>query len=626
MLQSIRKNIQGTMAKVIVGIIVVPFALFGIDSLLGGSVIQNVAEVNGQPITAVELQQQINLQRRQLLMSMGEDIDPSLLDEQKLAGIALEFLVQKLLLLEAASGYDMTISDQSINALVTSMPSFQTEGQFDPQRYRLLLSDQGYTPAGFRKALREDILVNQLRSGIGGAEFVTASELALLSAIQEEQRDLRYLRIPIDRFRDSNAVAESEVEGWYEANQLRYQTEENVALDYIELRQQDFEPELTEAEVRKLYELEKDSLQVPEIRAVSHILFEQGEAESEQDLQARIASVTAQLEVDTANFPALARQYSQDPGSASLGGELGLTSGDTFPAEIEAAVAQLALDEVSEPVESEAGWHLLLVTEIRGGATPAFDEVRMELEQRLRGERAQRELLRVVESLRDLVFNAEDLQGPASELSLSVARQEGVTRSGGEGLFANPQVISAAFSPDLLENAYNSDVLELNDGHFVVLRVVAHQPSETPPLTLVRERVVNEIVEDKARDEAVVHAEDLLKQLLAGASIEALALAESYRWQVELGATRDNQQLPRVILESAFKLQAPAQGSVYDYVQTVEGDIELFEIFRVKKGNIENISNQKKIQLRRKLADEWSRTLTGIYYQSLADSARVVRS
>ena len=626
MLQSIRKNIQGTMAKVIVGIIVVPFALFGIESLLGGSVIQNVAEVNGQPITAVELQQQINLQRRQLLMSMGEDIDPSLLDEQKLAGAALEFLVQKLLLLEAASGYDMAISDQSINALITSMPSFQTEGQFDPQRYRLLLSDQGYTPAGFRKALREDVLVSQLRSGIGGAEFVTAAELAQMTAIQEEQRDLRYLRIPIDRFRDSNAVAESEVEAWYEANQLRYQTEENVALDYIELRQQDFEPELTEAEVRKLYELEKDSLQVPEIRAVSHILFEQGEAESEQDLQARIASVTAQLEVDAANFPALAKQYSQDPGSASLGGELGLTSGDTFPAEIETAVAQLALDEVSEPVESEAGWHLLLVTEIRGGATPAFDEVRMELEQRLRGERAQRELLRVVESLRDLVFNAEDLQGPASELSLSVARQEGVTRSGGEDLFANPQVISAAFSPDLLKNAYNSDVLELNDGHFVALRVVAHQPSETPPLAQVRDRVVNEIVEDRARGEVVVHAEDLLKQLLAGASIETLALAEDYQWQVELGATRDNQQLPRVILESAFKLQAPAQGAVYDYVQTVEGDIELFEIFRVGKGNIENISDQKKIESRRKLADEWSRTLTGIYYQSLADSARVVRS
>ena len=626
MLQSIRKNIQGTMAKVIVGIIVVPFAFFGIESLFGGSVIQNVAEVNGQPITAVELQQQINLQRRQLLMSMGEDIDPSLLDEQRLAGIALEFLVQKLLLLEAASGYDMEISDQRINDLVTSMPSFQTEGQFDPQRYRLLLSEQGYTPAGFRKALREDILLNQLRSGIGGAEFVTASELALLSAIQEEQRDLRYLRIPIDRFKDGHALAESEVDAWYEANQLLYQTEENVSLDYIELRQEDFEPELTEAEVRELYELEKDSLQVPEIRAVSHILFEQGEAESEQDLLARIASVSAKLEVDAANFPALARQYSEDPGSASLGGELGLTSGDTFPAEIEAAVAQLALKEVSEPVESEAGWHLLLVTEIRGGATPAFDEVRMELEQRLRGERAQRELLRVVESLRDLVFNAEDLQGPASELSLSISRQEGVTRSGAEGLFANPQVINSAFSPDLLENAYNSDVLELNDGHFVVLRSVAHQPSETPPLAHVRDRVVNEIIEDKARDEAVVHAGDLLKQLLAGASIEALALAEGYQWQVELGATRDNQQLPRVILESAFKLQAPAEGSVYDYVQTVEGDVELFEIFRVKQGNIENISNQKKIQLRRKMAEEWSRTLTAIHYQNLADSARVVRS
>ena len=624
MLQSIRKNIQGTMAKVIVAIIVVPFALFGIESLFGGGVVNNVAEVNGEPISAEELQQQVNLQRLQLVQSMGDNIDPSLLDDQMLESTALQYLVQKMLLLQEADSYGLAISDQRINDLVRSMPEFQSEGNFDSQRYRLVLSDQGYTPVGFRKLLRENLLVSQLRSGLGGAEFATPIELTQFITLREEQRDLRYLRMPIQRFKDDATVSDGEIEAWYESNQLRYQTEESVDLEYIELKQADFEPELTEAEVREMFELEKDSLVLPELREVSHILFEPGEGESAAGLQARIAAVASQVETDAGNFADLAREHSQDLGSANFGGELGLTSGDSFPPEIEAVVAGLALNQVSEPVASDSGWHLLLVTDIRGGEIPDFDEVRMQLEQRLRGERARLELVRVVESLRDLVFNAEDLHGPAEQLSLVVQREDRVSRDRDRGLFADPRITSAAFTAELMEQGYNSEVLELDPTHYVVLRVVNHHPPRTPPLAQVRYRIVDEVREHRARSNVIAHAGQLLEQLLAGASIEELALAENFEWQVALGATRDDGQLPPAILEYVFKLQAP--GVAFDYVQNDQGDVVLFEIFDVTKGNIKNISRKRETEIKAQLVDGWSRLLTGAHDKTLADSAEVTSS
>ncbi len=624
MLQTIRKNIQGTMAKVIVAIIVVPFALFGIESLFGGGVVKNVAEVNGEPISAADLQQQVNLQRLQLMQSMGENIDPSLLDDQMLEGRALQYLVQKMLLLQEAGSYGLAVSDQRINELVRSMPEFQSDGNFDSQRYRLVLSDQGYTPAGFRKLLRENLLVSQLRSGIGDAEFATPVELTQWVTLREEQRDLRYLRLPIQRFMDDTTVSDSEIEAWYESNQLRYQTEESVDLEYIELKQADFEPELTEAEVREMFELEKDSLVLPELREVSHILFERGEGESEAELQARIAAVASQVETDAGNFADLARDHSQDLGSANFGGELGLTSGDSFPPEIEAVVAELSLNQVSEPVESDSGWHLLLVTDIRGGEIPVFDEVRMQLEQRLRSERARLELVRVVESLRDLVFNAEDLHSPAEQLTLVVQREDRVSRDRDQGLFADPRIISAAFTAELLEQGYNSEVLELDPTHYVVLRVVNHHPARTPPLAQVRYRIVDEVREHRARSNAVAHAEQLLEQLLAGSTIEELALAENFEWQVALGATRDNRQLPPAILEYVFKLQVP--GVAFDYVQSDQGDVVLFEIFDVTKGNRKEISSRREMEIKAQLVDGWARLLTGAHDKTLADNAEVTSS
>lgn len=240
MLQNIRKNFQGTIAKVIVAIIVVPFALFGIESLLGGGGVQYVAEVNGEGISTSELQQQINQQKRRLLMNLGDNVDPSMLDDQMLAGPALEYMIQQKLLMQAAREYGLAISDQRLGEFIADMAPFQVEGVFDPQLYRRVVSDQGYSPAGFQTALRDDLLMMQLRAGLASSEFATASEVDQMEAIREEQRDVRYLLLPLDRFRGEVALDEEQVQDWYDSNQDQFMTEESVELDYIQLRTTDF--------------------------------------------------------------------------------------------------------------------------------------------------------------------------------------------------------------------------------------------------------------------------------------------------------------------------------------------------------------------------------------------------
>ncbi|MEP5765505.1 MAG: SurA N-terminal domain-containing protein, partial [Halieaceae bacterium] len=400
MLQTLRKNLQGTIAKIIVAIIVVPFALFGIESLVSGGGIQYVAEVNGEKISAVELQQQVNQQKRRLLMTMGDSIDPSMLDDQMLAAPALEMIIQKSLLTQAAASYGLSIADERLGEFIASMEAFQIDGRFDPNLFRQIVSDQGYSPAGFQEALREDLIMSQLRAGVAGSSFATELEVEQLAAIKQEQRDIRYTILPLEQFRTDAAISEEDILAWYETNQALYMTDESVQLDYIELTVDDFRKPVDESEMLAVYESEKDSFQLAEERRVSHILIEQGADESDEAVQQRLEAAQQRTAEADESFAVLAETLSDDVGSASIGGDLGFTAGDAFPEEMEAVIASLSLDQVSAPVQTDAGWHLIKLTEVRAGQSRSFADVRAELEARLQDEQASRDLVKSVESLR----------------------------------------------------------------------------------------------------------------------------------------------------------------------------------------------------------------------------------
>ena len=623
MLQDIRSNIQGTMAKIIIGLIVISFSIFGIESILLGGGGSGVAEVNGEDISGVEVQQAVNTQKRQLIAMMGDSIDPAMLDDDLLAAQALEGIINRRLLTQSADSMRLVVSERELGTVVAGMEQFQLDGQFSPEVYKSVLASAGYTPASFRQGLAQDLVLNQVSSGLAGSDFATPKELALTATVSAEQRDVRYLTLPVAEFRQDVEVSDAQIEQWYTANEAAYMTEESVDLEYIELQVDDFREPVAEDVLREQFEMTRDEYQYQTENRVSHILFEQGDDESDDAFQGRVAAAQQAL-ADGRDFAELAGEISADIGSAAGGGDLGFSSGDAFPPEMEEAIAALEPGDVSEPVTTDAGVHLILLTERRAGESISFEELRPELEQTIQLSEARVTLLRTVENLRDLIFNAEDLAGPAEELALTIGSAEGVTREQAEGLFTNPRLIAAAYSDDVLKQGHNSEVIELSPDHFVALRVKRYNEPALRPLDEVRNEIVTAITEQFAREAAEAEVRRAMTAIVSGdATLESFAVENGYEWQVEIGADRRNVNLPEAVLRRAFALAAPTDKPVLDSVTTASGDIQLLELVRVSEGELESLSEVQRGVLARQVGGEYGTLIRQEYQSGLREAAEI---
>jgi len=624
MLQDIRSNIQGTMAKIIIGLIVISFSIFGIESILLGGGASGIAEVNGEDISAFEVQQAVNTQKRQLIAMMGESIDPAMLDDDLLSGQALQGIISRRLLMQSANDMKLAVSEREVGLVIAGMEQFQLDGQFSPEMYKSILSGAGYTPASFKQGLVQDLVVNQVRSGLAGSDFATPAELMLNATITAEQRDVRYLTLPLAGFRQEVTVTDEQIEAWYAANEASFLTEESVELEYIELVVDDFREPVAEDVLREEFELTKQDYQYQTENRVSHILFEQGDGETDEDYEARIAEAQAAL-ASGRDFAALAGEVSADIASAATGGDLGYTSGDAFPAEMEEAISALEIGQVSEPVATDAGTHLILLTDRRAGENASFDDLRPEIEETIQLREAKVELIRSVDSLRDVAFNAEDLAGPAEDLGLNVRTIEGVTRNHGQGLFSNARLLAAAYSEDVLEQGHNSEVIELSPDQFVVLRVKQYSEPELLPLADVRDDIITAITAQVARNAAMTEARVAMAAIAAGeATIESFAVDNGYDWQVEIGADRRNANLPEGVLRRAFELAPPADESpVLDYVIDVSGDIQLLELARVSEGKLDNLNEIQRGVLERQVGGEYGTLVQQEYQNGLREAADI---
>ncbi len=619
MLQDIRQNVQGPMIKVIIWVIVITFAAFGIESILLGGGSSSVAEVNGEEVSPFEVQQLVNTQKRRLINLMGPDLDPALLDDDRLTSQAIESLISRKLLLQSAADMELAISDRELGATVAAMEQFQQGGKFSSDLYKSLLSESGFTPASFKKGLREDLLGMQVRSSLAGAEFTTPAELALYARIADEQRDLRYLTIPLEDFRQGIETSEEQIAGFYASNQQQFLSPETVELDFIELGPDQFREPVEEDRLQQEYELALQDYKYRTQHRVSHILFE----DSGGDVASRLAEAQARLAAGE-SFAEVAKSMSDDIGSSAQGGDLGYTTGDAFPGEMETAIAELELNTVSEPVETEAGTHLLLVTERQEANPPGIDELRMELTERIQLSDARAVLLSTIEQLRDQSFNAPDLDGPAAALGLEVQQSEPITRNQADGLFANDSLLAAAWSDDVLNAGHNSEVIELPNNQFVVLRVRQHNQPEVRPLDEVRDEIDGLLTEQAAREAQAVEAESALAALREGTSVEDYANATGYEWQVELGATRDTETLPPALQRRVFQLPAPEEGnSLYDYAREANGDINVFELDRVTAGELEQLAADARAELRARLINEMGSLVLDEYQRGLRASADI---
>ncbi|TGD73656.1 peptidylprolyl isomerase [Mangrovimicrobium sediminis] len=623
MLQDIRKSTQGTTAKIIVGLIVLAFAFWGVESILLGGSSNAVAEINGEEVSPVELQQAINVERRRLVSQSGGEIDPALLEEEALTQGALQDLIARKLMLQSARERGMTVSNAQIGAVIAGMPQFQIDGVFSEDLYRAALGEAGYSPNSFRMAVHDDMLLSQLRSGLAASEFATPAELATDASIIAEMRDIRFLTVGLEAFQDVGEIAEGDIEAYYDANAESFRTPESVDLNYIELRAEDYRQPVDEDALRVAFEQELQNAGYQTESRVSHIMLVQGADESDDAYAQRIAEVQAKLDAG-GDFAELAAEYSDDPGSAASGGDLGYTAGDVFPEPMEEAIAVLEPERISAPVTTDSGTHFLLVTERREAAPPSFEELRPQLEHTLAMDAARDELLRVVEALKDLAFNAEDLSGPAEELDLEVSEVEGVTRDQSEGLFANDSLRQAAFSDEVLGGGMNSDVIELSPEEWVVLRVREHHDPEVLPLAEVREQIVAQISQERALAAAEQAAQRAAAAVRAGSSLVDYAADAGYASQVELAVNRTNTTMPRELLVDAFRLHAPAEGeSSVSYVAAAGGGFYVYELARVTPGSLAVLPEIQRESLRRLISGEYGSLIDSAYRQSLREAADI---
>jgi len=546
MLQRIREGSQGWAAKVVVGAIIVTFALFGAESLVSyfsaGS--NDAATVNGESISrqAVETQVQRGIRSGQ--------VPPE--QERQFRGQVLDQLIRQRTLDQYADEGGLHISDSQLDQLIVSLPEFQDQdGRFSEELFTNRLAQAGYTPASFRRELRADTLRRQVQQGLAASAFLLPSEKARLASLQQQQRTFRYAQLSPADLDQPVAPSDADLQQYYDQHQEDFRRPEQVKVNYLVLNQEDVakDVEVTDEQLRQVYEQAKAAAP----REVSHILVTFGDDRTEQEARDRIAEVQQQLEQGT-DFTALAREYSDDSSSAGDGGDLGAIQRGFFGDSFDDAAFSLDPGQVSQIVQTQYGLHLIKVT---GVDIPSFEEDRETLAQQVRLEQSESLFNERVQQLTDDAYQADDLESVADEMGLTVQTSDWFSRdAGGEGVLSNPDAAAAAFSSDVLEDGYNSDVIETDDQQRVVLRVVDHREASTLPLDEVRDQILTAVKAEQTRQQLQTQADETLAALRNGDDVPGLD------WQQVDGVTRDTDGVPAPILQEAFRLSRPQADAV----------------------------------------------------------------
>jgi peptidyl-prolyl cis-trans isomerase D len=623
MLQSMRQGAQSTTAKIIIGLIVLSFAAFGLETLLPSGAGTSVAEVNGEEISPFALQEAVTQQKRQLVSILGDDIDPAMLDDDRLQPRALESLIQRALLLQKAAELGLVASDAQIGKSITSIEAFQLNGNFSPEAYKSVLANAGYTPERFRRLQGEDIVLTQLQTAVSESEFVTQRELSAMANLVGEERDVRYLVIPEGRLVASDALSDDALRAYYDAHQSDFLKPEQVVVDYILLAPEDFRFEADEETVLQQFEAVRDEYTVSTQSRVSHILLIPADEESDSDFARRVAEVSERLNRNE-EFSDIARELSDDIGSASQGGALGFTDGTAFPEEMEAAIADLqSPGQVSTAVVTDAGTHFIRLEERIDGDSVSYEDVKDELRSSIESAEAERSLLLAVEELRDLVFNAPDLAGPAAAVSAKVERSEAFSRELGRGLFAEAALRDVAFSPEVFEDGINSEVVELSGKRFAVLRIAEITPSQVAPFDEVESDIAERLSAELESDALRAMQLQAEQELAAGGTFEDIAKTLELEWRVELATTRLASQLPRPVLEAAFAM--PAGDTTRLRAVAVPGaGHALIQLARVTPGSVSGLTTAEAETLMARRSSEQQRLSFGEYLKYQRETAEII--
>ncbi len=594
MLQDFRDNLKGT-AFFIVILISIPFALVGIDQIFqGGSAGQMELSVNGEDITGIEVDRAL-ARHKQRLVEQYEGLDPALLDDELLRKPVQYGLVREKVVSIRAMDLGMEIEKEAFSKLITSAEPFQQNGRFDRDTYGFVLSQMGHTQSTYYAEIKDRMLIAQMALGVAGTGIVTPEEAELSAALIEQKRDYYYVTVPIAQVQKTINLDDKAVEEYYQANQQDFATEEKIIVDYLELKIDDLlsDIDIDEATVREQFDAELKQLISSARRRVEHILFADDDDTVNQN---QLAEVQKKL-TEGATFGELAQVYSDDLGTALQGGDLGFIDPTGFPQNFLDVVAKLSIGEVSAPLETESGIHLIRLVDKEATTEMTFETERSRIRRDLEGQSAEQLLPDKIDQLRELAYNAETLSEVGEAMALTLQTSEAFPRSGGSGIASFPSVVKAAFDPEVFEKGHASEVIEIGPTHIAIVKLKELIPASTLALELVRDDIVTSLKMEQARAIVEAKGSDILEKAKGGVELEALAKQEELSWQASIDTRRYGGLVDGAIRDHVFAL--PVRGELPRVTGFVSdnGDYIVLSLTKVTPGKYDQLAVEQRDNL-----------------------------
>ncbi len=620
MLQNIRDNSQGWIAKTIIGIIVVLMAFTGIEAIFQATTnSQNAATVNGEDISQNELSQAVDMQRRQLMQQLGKDFDASLLDEKMLRESALKGLIDRKLLLQGADEAKFAFSEGALDQVILLTPEFQVDGKFSSERFDQVIRQLGYSRMQFRQMLAQEMLIGQLRAGVAGSGFVTDAEVLAFARLEKQTRDFATLNVKADPA--AVKLTDDEVKAYYDEHVKEFMTPDQVVIDYLELKKASFFDQVTVKDEDLQAAYQKEIANLSEQRRAAHILIEVNDKTTEAQAKAKIEEIQARL-AKGEKFEALAKEFSQDPGSANNGGDLGYAGPGVYDPAFEKSLYSLAKDQVSEPVRTDFGFHLIKLLGVEAPEVPSLASLKDKLTRDLKAAQVEQRFVEATKQLEDSAFEASDLAQPAADLKLTVHTSKPFGREGGEGIAANRAVVTAAFSTEVLDESANSTAIELDPDTVIVLRAKEHLKPAQLPLESVSAAIRAQLTKEHASAAAKTKAETLIADLRDGKAPLDKAV-DGQDWKTTEAATRGQEGVEPAVLQALFRMPKPAAKDkpTFTSVTLPDGSLMIVRLNGVNEAAAP--TDEEKVQYRRFLASREGQQDFAAYRKQLESQADI---
>jgi len=587
MLLKIREKSQGVFAWIILVVICVPFALWGIQNYIGGASEDAIVTVNGKEF----FQNDVNKAYQQYSQNFaGMNVDEATLRQQ-----AMLKLVKDEVLLQHVREEGLVIPDAEARAFIQSLEYFQVDGKFDKSRYKTLLNAQQLSSTQFIQRIKQAQVMEQYQRSILASSFATQEDIELFFKIQNQQRDIDYLVVPLTP--TTETPNDEAVNNYYQQHQDLYKTTEQVSIEYVSLSLDDLAQKVavTDEQLHNFYEDQKDLYSTKERRKISHILFSFGKDGNDEAVLAK--ALAAQKQLATKTFEALAAEVSDDKITAKNGGDLGLFEIGGLEKSLEDAVSQLKLGEVSPPIKSSFGYHLLKVTELIPSKTKPFDEIKAEVTKAFQRKEAETSFYEMAERLAEVSYESPDnLTSVAETLGVDIQKTPLFSKNKGDGIASEAIIRTAAFSDDVLAGN-NSEPIELGADKVIVLRVLQHQAANIRPLAAVKEQIITTLSKQQAQQQAVNTATEIKKQLVTGQEIQTIAAEKTLAVKSVIGLVRSNKELPWQVNQAIFKAAKPIDNKpTLLTVGLDSGEQYVIRISKVSEG-VMSKSDKKQLKL-----------------------------